>query len=228
VGSDFTQSKISGLVSLKSRLRGCEFSESVVTQSIFTETSLAGSSFSETQITMSQFLACDFKLTEWFRPALERTVFVNSGMQLMSVEEGVFVRCQIAGDTFATGSNFTRSEFSDSGLRSLTATGISFSEVRLIRTDLAMSQFRSGNFTEACFSECIANESNFSSCDFQNALISSTNLTGSLLIDSNFEGADFYESDILLADFTNAEIDQAINMMPLKKERLDDERRRVA
>ena len=228
VGSDFTQSKISGLVSLKSRLRGCEFSESVVTQSIFTETSLAGSSFSETQITMSQFLACDFKLTEWFCPALERTVFVNSGMQLMSVEEGVFVRCQIAGDTFATGSNFTRSEFSDSGLRSLTATGISFSEARLVRTDLAMSQFRGGNFTEACFSECIANESNFSSCDFQNALISSTNLTGSLLIDSNFEGADFYESDILLADFTNAEIDQAINMMPLKKERLDDERRRVA
>jgi uncharacterized protein YjbI with pentapeptide repeats len=47
-------------------------------------------------------------------------------------------------------------------------------------------------------------------------------------MDSNFEGADFYESDILLADFTNAEIDQAINMMPLKKERLDDERRRVA
>ena len=228
VGADFTESKISDLVSLNSRLRVCDFSGAVVTQSIFSETSFVGSSFSETETVMSQFLACDFKLTEWFRPALERTIFVNSGMQLMSVEEGVFVRCQIAGDTFATGSSFTRSEFSDCGLRSLTANCISFSKSRLVRTDLAMSQFRGGNFVEACFSECIANESNFSSCDFQDALISSTNLTGSLLIDSDFKGADFYESDILLADFSNAEIDQAINMMPLKKARLDDERRRAA
>ena len=228
IEADFYQAVLKGLVCLKSKLQACSFDQVSMLQAVFSDTSLIGSTFFETTISMSQFLACDLSLTEWHKVSLERSIIINSSMQFAGIYEGQFARCQIAGESWVTGSIFAESEFTDCGLRSLRGSAASFEGSRLIRCDLGMSSLFGASFKGSCLSECLANESDFRMSDFQEALISSTNLSGSLLDDCNLTGTDFFESDILLTRFENSNIDDAENVMPLKQERLDDERRRAA
>ena len=118
--------------------------------------------------------------------------------------------------------------FEECGFRGLSGSGLDLTESTFLGCDLGQMAIPGSKMTDVALSSCHAN-----GADFSNGNLQGSSLTMSQFAEANFSGCDlrgvnFYESDVLLSDLSNTDYSHALNIMPLKLRRLNNERRRVA
>lgn len=218
--ADFTGAAVSKWVVVNSKLQGAEFAESNIQRLTCMNSNLNASTVSQCSIDASLFADCNLRYTHWSNVTAHRWVILNSHLQLSHMENSSLQRCQIAGDTWVTAATFSASNFTNSGLRSLVGTGVSFQSTKFRQADLGMANFPAGNFSSVVMTDCLANESNYSLSNFSDALLTKTTFGGSSFAGADLTKTDFYQSDVLLADFDNANIADAKNVLRTKLDRL--------
>jgi uncharacterized protein YjbI with pentapeptide repeats len=118
--------------------------------------------------------------------------------------------------------------FEECGFRGLAACNLDLTESSFIGCDLGQVAMPDSKMNNVIISGCHAD-----GADFSNGSLKGSTFTMSQFAETDFsncelDGVNFYESDVLLSNLSNTEYKGALNLMPLKLRRLNDERRRVA
>jgi uncharacterized protein YjbI with pentapeptide repeats len=223
--ADFTGAKLIGVLMVKAQLRCALFQGALLTQTTSTASDFSGTEFIGSSLEGCLFTDCRLRYSAWQEVVAKRCVILNCSLQFASFFECSLERCQWAGSSWLTGVSFIKSRLQACGFRSAEGTGIAFDESAICESDLAMVNFPWASFKKTTFAGCLANESNYAFSDFTNALLAKTNFQDSKFTGSDLTGTDFFQSDVLLAEFDGANYDDAVNIMPNKILRLNNDRR---
>jgi uncharacterized protein YjbI with pentapeptide repeats len=226
--SDFGGTNCARMVALGANLKAADFTGSCLQSSSFMNANLMGSDFVNVDIERCTFLNADLMMTRWHQVTVANSALYNTRMQLVSMIDCKFKKVQFAGETYFTSATLKKTLFEDCGFRGLSGSGLDLTESTFLGCDLGQMAIPGSKMTDVALFSCHAN-----GADFSNGNLQGSSLTMSQFAEANFSGCDlrgvnFYESDVLLSDLSNTDYSHALNIMPLKLGRLDNERRRVA
>jgi uncharacterized protein YjbI with pentapeptide repeats len=226
--SDFGGTNCARMVALGANLKAADFTGSCLQSSSFMNANLMGSDFVNVDIERCTFLNADLMMTRWHQVTVANSALYNTRMQLVSMIDCKFKKVQFAGETCFTSATLKKTLFEECGFRGLSGSGLDLTESTFLGCDLGQMAIPGSKMTDVALFSCHAN-----GADFSNGNLQGSSLTMSQFAEANFSGCDlrgvnFYESDVLLSDLSNTDYSHALNIMPLKLGRLDNERRRVA
>ena len=228
IDSDFREAHCEGMIALDATLTAAEFTGSCLKNSSFMNADLSGSDFFNIEIERCTFLNANLAMTRWHRVNAANSALYNTKMQLVSMVDCKFKKVQFAGETSFTGSTLRETLFEECGFRGLAGCNLDLTESSFIGCDLGQVAMPDSKMNNVIISGCHAD-----GADFSNGSLKGSTFTMSQFAETDFsncelDGVNFYESDVLLSNLSNTEYKGALNLMPLKLRRLNDERRRVA
>lgn len=221
IAADFSEAILSGMVIQQSDLIAADFYGAKLDQVMSSNSDFSCSRFVDSTLETCAFNDCRLVQTEWSGVKAHRGVFLSCELQLSYFDQLDFEKCQLAGDTWLTGTSFIQSQFRHCGFRSSAGAGMVFVDTVFRDSDVAMVDFPYIRFESSALVDCLANDSNFSFGVFASSSLIRTSLIDSKFIDVDFQETDFYQSDVLLTQFDGTDISGAKNLMPTKLKRLE-------
>jgi len=221
IAADFSEAILSGVLIQQSDLIAADFYGAKLDQVMSSNSDFSCSRFVDSTLETCAFNDCRLVQTEWSGVKAYRGVFLSCQLQLSYFNQIDFEKCQLAGDTWLTGTSFIQSHFRHCGFRSSAGAGMVFVDTVFRDSDVAMVDFPYIRFESSGLVDCLANDSNFSFGVFVSSSLIRTSLMDSKFIDVDFRETDFYQSDVLLTQFDGTDISGAKNLMPTKLKRLE-------
>ena len=221
-------------------LRCCDFSGCEIEGLLIIDSCLVGSSLQGSRLKNITVSNTDLRCSDWSESVLDTVVIVGSNLQQslfksIKADRGGILNSQVAltqwescelsnwqfgGEVMMSASSFTDCTFELCGFRKAHGSLVSITGSAFIKSDVSMLKMPEVNLSNSSFAECLSHASYLREGDLSNSLFYQSMMDGTDLKNSILDQADFLQSDVLSVNFEGSNYREAVNINPIKLDRL--------